>query len=369
MKNEDGTYSSTNSLFKANLSTKLLAEDSGFNQQITAGTFTIGDATFTIGEGTTMSSLISQINESDKAQATAYWDDTTGKLTITSKKEGASYINIEAGTSNFTDVMGLTETTRDEEGNIISSKMYTDVQELGLNALFSVNGTSMTSTSNTVTEDISRITGVTITLKKATTEEDAKATLQVSQDTSELVDAVKNFVDTYNETISKIETVTASGADLQRETTLTSFKNTIRNYAMSGNTYNGGDYRTLSQIGISTSKADGNNLSSDTTTLEFNEETFLKALEENPESLEAILAGDNGVLNQMESAVENMLQASSGFFDVKQSTLDSEIKKSETKISTQQTKIATYKEQLEKKFYNMELMIAQMQQNYSSFLS
>ena len=85
-----------------------------------------------------MSSLISQINESDTAQATAYWDDTTGKLTITSKKEGASYINIEAGTSNFTDVMGLTETTRDENGDVVTSKMYTEAQELGLNASFIV---------------------------------------------------------------------------------------------------------------------------------------------------------------------------------------------------------------------------------------
>ena len=51
--------------------------------------------------------MISEINSNDKAQAYAYWDDATGKLSITSKQEGASYINIEAGTSNFTDVMAL----------------------------------------------------------------------------------------------------------------------------------------------------------------------------------------------------------------------------------------------------------------------
>ncbi|MBR4477649.1 MAG: flagellar filament capping protein FliD, partial [Spirochaetales bacterium] len=261
-------------MFKANLSTKLTSAGSGFNQQITAGTFVIGDATFEIGENTTLSSLISQINESESAQATAYWDDTTGKLTITSKREGASYINIEAGTSNFTDVMGLTETTRDGEGNIINSRMYTDTQQLGLNALFTINGTNITSTSNTVTEDVSRIAGVTLTLKKVTTEEDAKATLQVSQDNGGLVDAVKSFVDAYNETISKIDTVTASGADLQRESSLISLKNSIRNYAMSSNTINGGEFKTLSQIGISTSSADGSNLSTDTSTLKFDEKAF-----------------------------------------------------------------------------------------------
>ena len=109
---------STNSLFKANISTKLTAENSGFNERITAGTFTIGNATFTIDENTTLSSLIADINKNEEAQATAYWDDATGKLSITSKIEGASYINIEAGTSNFTDVMGFTTTEFDENGNV-----------------------------------------------------------------------------------------------------------------------------------------------------------------------------------------------------------------------------------------------------------
>ena len=45
-KQEDGTYSSTNSLYKASVASKLTADDSGFNQKITVGTFTIGDATF-----------------------------------------------------------------------------------------------------------------------------------------------------------------------------------------------------------------------------------------------------------------------------------------------------------------------------------
>ena len=182
-KQEDGTYASTNSLYKATVASKLTAENSGFNQQITAGTFTIGDATFKIDENTTLSSLISQINSSEDAQAYAYWDDATGKLAITSTVEGASYINIEAGTSNFTDVMGFTTSEWDDEGNLVSSKMYTDAQTLGQNAIFSINGTTMTSTSNTITSDISRIEGVTLTLNRANTEEDGKTTLQVTQDT------------------------------------------------------------------------------------------------------------------------------------------------------------------------------------------
>lgn len=365
---EDGSYASTNSLFKASVSSKLTAEDSGFNEQIKAGTFTIGDATFTIDDKTTLSSLISEINNNDKAQAYAYWDDASGKLSITSKKEGASYINIEAGTSNFTDVMGFTASEYDSEGKVVSSKMYTEAQELGLNAIFSVNGTQMTSTSNTVTSDISRMDGVTLTLKRANTEDDGNTTLKVSQDTSQLKEAVKSFISAYNETIAKVDEVTASGADLHGETSLTSLNRTLKRYSTSSNS-NDGIYKLLSDIGIKTASADGNNLSADTYELSLDEDKFMKALEENPDSVKSILTGDTGVLSMMENTIEQSLKASVGFFDVKTSTLDSNIKKMEEKISKKNTNITTYKSQLEAKFQKMEQAIASMQQNYSSFLS
>lgn len=366
---EDGSYKSTNSLFKATVASKLTSEDSGFNTQIKEGTFTIGGAIFKITDKTTLSSLISEINNNDDAQAYAFWDDAAGKLSITSKKEGASYVNIEAGTSNFTDVMGFTTSEWNDDGTVKSSKMYTDAQELGKNAQFTINGTKMTSTSNTVTSDISRMDGITLTLKKVSTEESGTSTLKVTQDTSGLVEAVKSFVSAYNDVLSNVDEVTANGADLHGETSLTSLRNTIRSYATAKNTSNNGVYGLLSEIGISTSSADGNNLNADTNSLTLDEDKLKKALEENPESVKSILTGEGGVLTMMEDAVEQSLKATSGFFDVKTSTLDSDIKKMETKIKKQNTYISTYKAQLEKKFSAMETTIAQMQQNYQSFLA
>lgn len=366
---EDGSYKSTNSLFKATVASKLTSKDSGFNTQIKEGTFSIGGATFKITDKTTLSSLISEINSNDDAQAYAFWDDAAGKLSITSKKEGASYINIEAGTSNFTDVMGLTTSEWNDDGTVKSSKMYTDAQELGKNAQFTINGTKMTSTSNTVTSDISRMDGITLTLKKVSTEESGTSTLKVTQDTSGLVEAVKSFVSAYNDVLSNVDEVTANGANLHGETSLTSLRNTIRSYATAKNSSNGGVYSLLSEIGISTSSADGNNLNADTNSLTLDEDKLKKALEENPESVKSILTGEGGVLTMMEDAVEQSLKATTGFFDVKTSTLDSDIKKMETKIKKQNTNISTYKAQLEKKFSAMETTIAQMQQNYQSFLS
>jgi len=366
-RDEDGVYVSSNSIYKATTSTKLTAEDSGFNQRITAGTFTIGNAEFTINNDTTLSSLISAINDNEDAQAYASWDDSTGKLTITSKREGASFINIEAGTSNFTDVMGLTETEWDSEGNAMTSKMFTEAQELGQNAILLINGTSVVSTSNTVTSDISRLTGVTLNLKRANTEEDEATTLNVSRDTDGLKEALQNFVSAYNNTMEQIDKVTANGAELHGESSLTSLKNSIRNLANGKNTANGGVFTLLSELGISTAKADSKNLSTDTNKLSFDEEKFLQAFEENPESVKSMLAGDNGIFNMIEGTVEQSLKSISGFFDVKTSTLDKNIKKTEEKITKTNSNIDAYKAQLEKKFKAMESMIAKMQQNYQSF--
>lgn len=366
---EDGTYASANSVYKVNSGTTLTAEDAGFNQRITAGTFTIGNATFTIDENTTLSSLISQINSNEDAQANAYWEEATGKLAITSKKEGASYINIEVGTSNFTDVMGFTNSEWDEDGNLLASRMITSAQELGKNALFTINGTNMISTSNTVTSDVSRLEGVTLTLKRESTEEDGKTTLNVTQDSSGLKDAIKNFVSSYNSFISKIDTVTANGAELHGESSLTSLRNTIRSYANGKNDSNGGVYNLLSEIGITTASADAGSIDSDTNSLSFDENKFMQALEENPESVKALLTGENSIFGLMESSVEQSLKAVNGYFDIKTNTLDSNIKKVNEKITKKNESIATYKTQLEKKFQAMENMIASMQQNYQSFLN
>ena len=367
-RDDNGVYTSSNAVYKASISSVLVNENAGFKEQIKAGTFTIGDETFTINENTTLSSVIAAINSSDKAQATAYWDDSTGKLTITSTKEGATYINIEAGTSNFTDVMGLTESEWDEDGALVSSRMFTGAQELGKNAILKINGANVISTSNTVTSDISRIDGVTLNLKRESTEEDGNTTLNVTQDTDGLVDALKTFVSAYNSFIEKIDTVTANGAELHGESSLTSLRSTIRNYANGANRTSGA-YKLLSELGISTASADANNLNANTESLSLDENKLLAALAENPESVKSLLSGDNGILAMMENSIEQSLKAVSGFFDVKTSTIDSNIKKTEEKITKKNASISTYKAQLEKKFQAMENMIATMQQNYQSFSS
>ena len=143
----------------------------------------------------------------------------------------------------------------------------------------------------------------------------------------------------------------------------------MRTYANGSNSYNGGAYKLLAQIGISTGEADASNLSTDCDTLKFDKETFLKALNEDPESVKSLLSGENGVLSRMEDLAEQMLSTSNGYFGVMTTTVSNDISDMQNKVKTQQNKVNAYQTSLENKFYKMELAIAEMQQNYSSFLT
>ena len=103
--------------------------------------------------------------------------------------------------------------------------------------------------------------------------------------------------------------------------------------------------------------------------MSLDEDKFLEALQENPDSVASLLAGENGILTHIENSVEQALSATTGFFDVKSSSIDSDISRMEEKISKQEKSIDSYRTKLENQFYQMEMAIAQMQQNYSSFLS
>ncbi|MGN1152759.1 MAG: flagellar filament capping protein FliD, partial [Candidatus Gastranaerophilaceae bacterium] len=177
-------------LYKVNVNTLITESGLYRDGDITEGTFTIGDAEFTIDSTTTLASLLEQINKSEKAYATAYWDTLSGTMVIQSTLTGASLINIEAGTSNFTDIMGFT-TQKDGK-----SALVTDSQELGNNAIVRINGTTVVASSNTITSEISKIKGLTINLKNVS--EGETVTITVEQDREGIYNAVSETLDAYN---------------------------------------------------------------------------------------------------------------------------------------------------------------------------
>jgi len=261
--------------------------------------------------------------------------------------------------------MGLTETTRDANGEIVDTKLLTAAQALGKNAKVVINGTEVTSTSNTVTADISRITGLTLNLKDTHNDEVKSSTLTIEHDTERLTSALNDFVGAYNELMSTLEEQTGINGELHGETTLKSIGSTLRSIANSNST-NDGMYTLLSQIGISTAEA-SNALSDDTISLTLDEDKLKEVIANNSDSVKSLLIGANGIITKIKDSVDNTL-FSSGYFATKETSLKTEVKTMNERITKRQASVDTYKARLETKFAAMETVISKLNASYSSLM-
>lgn len=370
--NGSGIAKSSRELYCVNGESVLTTNGIFRRGNVKAGTFTVGNAVFNITSTTTLSDIINQINASDAANASAFWDNVEGKLVIKSRSTGAALVNIEAGTSNFTDILGFTKSEWNTDGSIKTTKMDIDTQNIGDNAKIKINGTTYTSTSNTIGSDVTRIKGLTINLKGLT--KDSEVTLKVERDKESLANAVSSVVDSYNELMKNVDDAIATDGDLKNESTLKLIRNQLRNLMTSsdmGTTV----FRNLDSIGIGFNSASGNNISTANSaiiSLTFDKDKFFKAFDADQDAVKALIIGsanNKGVFTKVEDLVESTLKSVSGYFEATETSYSNKIRDLDKKITKANKEVDRYKARLEAKFQSMDMLIAQMQQQYSSFLT
>lgn len=368
-KDDKTRVTSARQLYCVNADSKVTEAGLFKKGDVTAGTFFVGDQKFTIDENTTISDIISMINSSEDSNATAYWDSINAQLVIKSRTTGAALINIEAGTSNFTDILGFTQSEWNADGTLKSTKLKVDSQTLGSNAEFRINGTLFTATSNTIGSDISRIKGVTIDLKGLT--EGSAVTLTVERDKESLASAISDVVDSYNELMTNVDKELAVDGSLHSESMLKLIRNRLRSI-MTSSDAGAAVFRNLNQIGITTDKASAGSIStSNITKLTFDKDKFFDALKADEDAVKALIIGgtDNtGIFTKVEELLEDALRSVSGYFDSTANSLQNKAKRIDKKIAAENTAIEKYKARLENKFNSMDMLIGQMQNQYSSFL-
>lgn len=144
-------------------------------------------ATITIKQGTTLDGVIAQLNSDPNLGVSAFYDEQTGRISIMKKETGAqaSIKLADQATVDFFVQLGFTNTSAGQE---LSGKTA------GKDAVVTINGLETTRSSNTFT-----INGVTYTVKSLGT-----ATVTTSTDVDAIFNAIKGFVDKYNEVIDKI---------------------------------------------------------------------------------------------------------------------------------------------------------------------
>ena len=350
------------SLYRVNVNSLLTESGLYRDGDITEGTFKIGDAEFTIDSTTTLASLIDQINRSQTAYATAYWDTLSGTMVIQSTLTGASLINIEAGTSNFTDIMGFTTVT--DTG---ASALVTSSQTLGKNAVVRINGTTVTATSNVITSDVSRIKGLTINLKDVS--EGETVTITVEQDDEAIFNAVSDTIDAYNAMMEALNKELSDKSTLGNEALLKLMRNNLKRL-MTSSLSGAYVFKNLAAIGISTGEAQ-DSITLDVTSLMIDKDTFMNALDTDSDAVKALLVGTQtnpGIFLQANNIVESSIK-SSGYFSNMIDSLTRNIDRIEEKINKTNDEINKYRDRLERQFHNMELTISGLQNAYSAFLN
>lgn len=361
-----GVYSSSKAAFSTS-TTGALTSTNFSNGAVTEGTFKIGNATFTIDSSTTLNSLIKQINNNSDAGASAYWDSNVGKLKLTAADQGATNINIEAGTSNFTDIMGLTASTWNPDGSIATTQLTTDSQSLGTNAVLSINGTSITSASNTITSDVSGVKGLTLTLNDET---ETSATINITNNTSAAVTAITNVVSAFNLAITNTKTATASDGNLYGENVLNMLSSGVRHTATASISFDN-EYKTLASIGITTG-AIGTDTNADTTQLKIDTDKLTTALQNNPTAVMNLLAGNdvlktNGAFTKIATGLENSLNSTTGYFTTMENNYEKQVTNLNKKITKMNTDLTKYQTQLEAKFQAMDTLISNLKNSSSVF--
>ncbi len=150
-----------------------------------------------------------------------------------------------------------------------SATNLTQVQE-GQNALLSINGLDITSSSNQV---VGAIPGVTLDLQKADVSE--TVTLEISQDKSGVKDLITDFVDKYNDMVYSISKYNEYNADtdvagvLFGESLLRSMEGEVRSIISSAVGGVASGFNSLSNIGITSRVYDASS-----TTLDEDDDDF-----------------------------------------------------------------------------------------------
>ncbi len=354
----DMTFSSTDAVSKVDTNGKIVGNTANLSGSFTESsyTFKIGNAEFDIGSGTTFQDLINNINSDDDAGVIARYDYKENKLMLTAREAGETAISLEDTSGDFLEQMGLITAG----GDSLSS------QTLGDNAVVYVNGstTALEANSNTLTSDITGLSGITINLKDVT-EAGETITFNVEQDTEQLTNAVSDFISKFNTVINEIDSKTKYGKDLSGEYSLVSLRNSLRMTA-TGSVDGLSNYDSFGMIGISTGDI-GKGTDETTNTLKLDKDKFLEALQERPDEVKALLIGDSetgttGVLQKLESKVESALDPVNGYFAAREGSMDSQISDIDKSIIRETERLDTREEYLVRQFNQMDQYISQMQQ-------
>lgn len=314
-------------------------------QAVTAGTTEVGTGTLNVhlgdnsfsvditSENNTLSEIRDSINDSENnvgVRASIINDDTGARLVLTSDETGVSNtiaVTVEDDDGNNRDSSsGLSQLVYDPtdidsigDGGVVHTGLELNAAQ---DAVLYIDGLTVTSASNTVTDVIE---GVTLNLLEAQDSDDFTGgdtiNLSIGNDTQGTRDAIENFVSVYNGFIDVVDQLTVvvvndgntgnlTGA-LTGDSTVRNILSSIRSELSIGVDSNPSDLQFLVNLGISTDQE--GRLTVDDATLD-------SVIASDFESIANLFSGDEGLSERLTDTLSGYT-GSDGVIELRQEGL------------------------------------------------
>ncbi|MBI4682657.1 MAG: flagellar filament capping protein FliD [Nitrospirae bacterium] len=301
--------------------------------------------TLTVANGTSLDGLKNLINDdtgNPGVNATIVNDGTNYRLVITGDDTGsAKTITVDAGT------------TLDGTGSTVNFTAASFTQtKTAANAAFTVDGLSISRSSNSVSDVI---TGLTINLKKGGIPP-ATATITVAADRDSIKEQIENFVSAYNDVMTFVSENTAYDATtkisgiLSGEGTARSVQNRIRDMVTSGVSGLTGSLSSFAEIGITTNYKTGN--------LEINSSTLDTKLGSSLDDVADIFTDStNGIANEIYDYIGDITSTIDGSITLRKEGLQDIIKNITDTIANMEFRIEKSEADMVRQFTALEKLV------------
>jgi flagellar hook-associated protein 2 len=234
------------------------------------------------------------------------------------------------------------------------------IVQAAADAVFAVNGLTVTRSSNTVSDILP---GVTFVLLKEGDHNgvidgsDASANVTVSADSSAIKSAISKFVDSYNAVNKVINNQFTLNPDTKRQgalagdAALRGVASQLRSQlSKAGGT--GAGFKYLSDIGLTFEK-DGS--------LTVDDAKLSNALTTNPTSVSNLFAlVQDGVGKRIPDTVDNFISSVDGALTFRQQGIQADIDRIDKKIASEQQRINSLQDRLTKQFSDLEQVVSQL---------
>ncbi len=314
-------------------------------------------------DDTSLESIANAINQAKVINEDGSTSETTVNATIV--RSGTDSYQLVITSKETGEQQAITSISSDDDklnsligfnANQANSSAMSEVAK-AQDAKFSFNGITINSSSNTVKEVIP---GVDITLKAVTT---TAQNLTISADNDKAQEALKEWVDAFNQlqsTISSLTQFTAGDANsdelnnsngpLIGDSTLRNIDQSIRSIFSKGQT---GELSVLAQIGIN---MDSNGK------LVIKENELEKALKENSQAVAILFTGDGettGIANEVFAKVSSFID-SDGMIDTATNGLNSTLKSLDKRYDQVNNSIDQTIERYRVQFTKLDILINEL---------